>query len=341
MTTLNTTDHRSPDEIEQDILRTQDEMSQTVDRLGDRFTMRNLVDSLFERTGVDEVEARRMYDIARRNPLALGLISVGAIWLVSDADAKPSAFKSDSDDDYDTSGTYPLDTSHERDHRSYVQHMKAYERNPGEDELSYQRRRDDARATFLMVERRHDEDDKSFRDRLDDATEQMRSKRDEMAQQAREKRDQLAEQARQKKDELAEKFGHARDDAMDSMHDAQSKIGSQSRRAARKASNMYDDNPLIGGALAAFFGLVAGAAAPATRKERELIGDHAEQTLETAKKKATDVADTAKDEAKDVAETARKKKDEAVAKAESKVDPDKSGTTGSSKPASRRVGQPS
>jgi len=281
-------DNRSPDEIERDIKRTQDDMSRTVDRLGDQFTARNLVNALFDKAEANDVEARMLYDGARRNPLALGLISAGAIWLVSDYDAQPRSLSS-SDNNYDRDDdTLTLDDSHEREHRSYIEHMNRIERRDNEDHQAYQRRRDDARANYLMIERRHEENDKSYRERLDEATENMRRKRDEMADNARRKRD----------------------DAMAKARDARSRAANTSRHGARRASDMYEDNPLVGGAIAAIVGLIAGSAAPATRTEREYVGDHAEHSLDRAKRKAQDAA-----------QKARQKKNEAVDKADRKADP--------------------
>lgn len=43
------TSTRDPAEIERDIRRTQDEMSRTVDRIGDQLTPRNLVNALLDK----------------------------------------------------------------------------------------------------------------------------------------------------------------------------------------------------------------------------------------------------------------------------------------------------
>ncbi|MGB3806635.1 MAG: DUF3618 domain-containing protein [Erythrobacter sp.] len=290
-------DNRSPDEIERDIKRTQDDMSRTVDRLGDQFTPRNLVNALFDKAEANDVQARALYDGARRNPLALGLLSAGAIWLVSDYDAHPRAFRSFNDDHDSDDDTLLLDDSHEREHQAYLEHMNRVERRENEDHEIYQRRRDDARANYLMIERRHEEDDKRYRERLDEATEGMRQKRHEMADNARRKRD----------------------EAMSKARETGSRLSSKSRRGAQRATDMYEDNPLIGGAIAAIVGLIAGSAAPATRTEREYLGDHAEHSL-----------DQAKHQAEDAAHKAREKKDEAVEKADRKVDPDRDDSTGRS-----------
>lgn len=280
-------DNRSPDQIQRDIRETQDEMSRTVDQLGNQFTPRNLVNALFDKAEDSNIEARQIIDGARRNPLALGLLSAGAIWLVSDYDARPGAFTSrNNSDSLDDNALPDLDTSYDHDHRSYVAHMSAIERRDGEDDVLYQRRRDDARANYLMIERGHEEDDRSYRQRLDEATEAMRARRDEMADKAR----------------------CAREDAGQRLAQAKSQVKERSRQGASRVSGMYQDNPMIGGLAAAFVGMIAGSAAPATRRERKALGDQGQRMI-----------DTAKDKAQQMGEQARAKKDEFVTRADDKV----------------------
>src|SRR3546814_17860989 len=83
-------DTRNPAEIEQEIERTQDEMSRTVDRIGDQFNPRNLLNSLLDKAEENDIDARYIVDGARHNPLALGLIAAGGLWLLRDSDAKLS-----------------------------------------------------------------------------------------------------------------------------------------------------------------------------------------------------------------------------------------------------------
>ncbi|MEM7687476.1 MAG: DUF3618 domain-containing protein [Pseudomonadota bacterium] len=301
---MENTDNRSPDQIQRDIKRTQDDMSRTVDKIGDQFTMRNLVNALFDKAEENDVQARKLIDGARRNPLALGLISAGAIWLASDHEARPGSFRSgdrNNSDADDKSWREKLseklpdfDDSHERDHRAYVDHMNLCKPRDNEDDTSYQRRRDYARGTFLMIERRHNEDDAGYRQRLDEATEKLRTKRDEMAERAR----------------------TAREDATRRMQSASEQAKQRASQGADRITNTYQQNPVIGGLAAALIGMIAGSAAPATAREREVFGDVGEDMVETARQKAQDMG-----------EKARAKKDELVEKADNKVAPGKSDTT--------------
>ena len=76
---MNDSTTNDPAAIEQDIRRTQDNMSRTVDKIGEQLSIKNLVNSLLDKADENNVDARTLYDGARRNPIALGLIAAGAI----------------------------------------------------------------------------------------------------------------------------------------------------------------------------------------------------------------------------------------------------------------------
>ena len=149
----NTTSN-DPAVIERDIRRTQEDMSRTVDKIGDQLTIKNVFNALLDKADENGVDANYLIDGARRNPMALGLIAAGAIWLVSDKDSKfpsmPHKSKGDGSDGFDFEG-------HDVHHRDYVAHMSAFEMRDGEDLATYQRRRDVHRANFLMCEQRPQE----------------------------------------------------------------------------------------------------------------------------------------------------------------------------------------
>jgi hypothetical protein len=104
--------NRSPDEIERDIRATQDDMSRTIEQLGGELTGRNIVKSLLDKAGKNGLDVRYLIDASQRNPLALGMIAAGGLWLISSHDAKPSALKTSkmnaggNDDGYNANGDY-------------------------------------------------------------------------------------------------------------------------------------------------------------------------------------------------------------------------------------------
>jgi len=248
-----TTDQRSPEEIERDIPATQAEMNQTVRQIENEFTPRNIIDAMLDKAGQNGVDSSYLIDTARRNPLALGMIAIGGLWLVSGADARPSALKMYSGKSKTKSSEASTSDDWHPDHRSYVEHLSRCERQPGEDDISYRRRRDHSRASYFMLEQGHDEDEGAFRMRLDAATETMRRSRERMA-------------------ERAQAFaGQTRD---------------RSQRALEDARGFYTDNPLLGGIAAAFVGAVVGSVLPATHAEEDTIGGLGEQALGAAGAKA-------------------------------------------------------
>ncbi|MDQ4088042.1 MAG: DUF3618 domain-containing protein [Pseudomonadota bacterium] len=271
-----TTTTEDPAIIEQDIRRTQEDMSRTVDKIGDQLTFRNVFNSLLDKADENNVDARYLIEGARRNPVALGLIAAGAIWLVSDKDAKfptLSKGKEGGSDEPDFSGGY------DADHRDYVTHMSSVEMREGEDALAYQRRRDIARANFLMVERGHDEDESSFRQRLDGMTEKFREKRRAWT---------------------------------DSTSQAASRSARSTRQTAQWAASRTQEafygNPLVGGILAAAVGAALGSSLPVSRQEQEKLGRIGE--------KARDLASEQKEQ---LASQVREKKDELLQKADEKL----------------------
>ena len=273
---------QDPAAIEQDIRRTQNEMSQTVDRIGDQLTAKNLFNALLDKADENGVDAHYLIDGARRNPIALGLIAAGAIWLVSDKDSKfpsmPTRGKKPraaTRDEFDLEG-------HDVHHRDYVSHMNSLERLETDDDESYQRRRDLHRANFLMCERQPDEDDRSFRSRLDDMTEAFRSKRTAWS-----------DSARRSGSAVSEKTRHA------------------VTQASTGAQDMYSSNPLVGGILAAAVGAAFGSALPVTRQEKEKLGG--------VGLKAREMASEQKDQ---LTSKAMEKKDELLEKVDHKLQRD-------------------
>jgi hypothetical protein len=245
-----TTSTQDPAAIEQDIRRTQDEMSRTVDKIGDQLTPKKIVNALLDKADESGVDTEYLIDGARRNPMALGLIAAGAIWLVSDKDSKfpsmPSRGKkrqASTKDDYDLYGS---DYGSDVHHRDYVSHMSTLEYREGEDDIAYQRRRDLHRATFLMCE-------SSFRQRLNDMTDKFRDKRSAWSDSA----SQTGSAAKQRTQQLAS-------------------------QASDKAQDFYSSNPLVGGILMAAVGAAMGSAIPISRKEQETLGSIGEQARDKA-----------------------------------------------------------
>lgn len=274
--------HDDPEAIERDIQRTQQEMSRTVDRLGNQLTAKNLFNSLLDKADENGIDAHYLIDGARRNPMALGLIAAGAIWLVSDKDSKfptlPSRGKqpqAGTKDELDLSGS-------DVHHRDYVTHMSGIELREGEDEDAYLRRRDQHRANFLMCERNPGEDDHGFRQRLNEMTDTFRQKGRAWMDSA----SQTGTATRQRTSQLAS-------------------------RASDRTQEIYSNNPLVGGILAAAVGAALGSTIPVSRQEQEKLG--------SLGAKARDLASQQKDQ---LTEQVMEKKDDLLDKVDQKLQPE-------------------
>jgi ElaB/YqjD/DUF883 family membrane-anchored ribosome-binding protein len=139
--------------------------------------------------------------------------------------------------------------------------MSSVEMGESEDLAAYQRRRDQARANFLMVERGHDEDDHGFRQRLDGMTESFRQKR------------------RAWSDSSAQAGTVAKEATME-----------KARMAAGKTQDFYNSNPLVGGILAVAVGAALGSGLPISRQEQEKLGSVGEKARDMASEQKDQIA---------------------------------------------------
>jgi ElaB/YqjD/DUF883 family membrane-anchored ribosome-binding protein len=266
---MTTTSHEDPATIEREIRRTQENMSSTVDKIGDQLSIKNVFNALLDKADENNVDARMLLDGARRNPVALGLIAAGAIWLLSDKDAKiPSMPSLGSKTPKMTRET---NDSFNSSHNDYISHMSAIERRSDEDDGEYQRRRDLARSNFFMVERGHDEDEHTFRQRLD---------------------------------ALSEKFRNKRRDWAHTSTDLQAAAKQKAQFAAHKTHDFYDANPLVGGILAAAIGAAFGSALPVTKTEKDSLGSVAHKARATLGEQTEQVGSMVRDKKDELLEKA-------------------------------------
>lgn len=85
---MNATTTEDPATIERDIRETQDNMSKTVDKIGEQLSVKNLFNSLMGKAGQSNINVQSLTAGAKRNPVAVALIAAGAIWLATGKGAK-------------------------------------------------------------------------------------------------------------------------------------------------------------------------------------------------------------------------------------------------------------
>jgi hypothetical protein len=76
------------EDIEHDIRRTQDEIGATVQKLEEQLTLGKLARSVVGDEGMDLIQ--EIAALAKRNPVPVAMIAVGAIWLL--ARSEPGTF---------------------------------------------------------------------------------------------------------------------------------------------------------------------------------------------------------------------------------------------------------
>ena len=121
--------------IERDIVETQNNISDTVEKLKERLSPQSLLNSVLgdDKQGFDQV-----VNLAKRNPFAVALIGAGVAWLATGKEAKMPSLGKSRDDNVRSDP-----------HRAYVDHMARIEIRDGETTQQFQRRRDLARSRTI------------------------------------------------------------------------------------------------------------------------------------------------------------------------------------------------
>ena len=274
------TTNQSPEAIEQDIRETQNTISDTVEALQERFSPRSLMNSLIgdEADGSDKLVAA-----ARTNPIAIGLIGAGALMLASGRTGRSvkSGLSSLADRIGGGSNRDVPARPSDPHHASYLAHMNAVEHRDAESAESYRRRRDTARANYFMLEQGHEEDESAFRQRLDQASDTLRQKTSSFG------------------DALSEGGQHLSDGASSAATSARD-LG---RRASAGTERAFEQNPMVGGLIAAAVGAILGAVIPDSHFEDETLGSLGDQ----ARDAASDLADKGQAKAAQLAERGKEK----------------------------------
>ncbi|RKF12613.1 DUF3618 domain-containing protein [Roseovarius spongiae] len=352
-----TNDNRSPEEIERDIKRERAGLSETLDDLQDKFSVETIarqVTDQFREHGGDI--GRSVSTAVKSNPVALALTGVGIAWLMmgnrSGDDPGRVPYRHSHDDlDRDRSRDHAtLDTREPasgprarpvrprplysgRYGSSHTAPDWARTRDEDDDAGIAQGARDaaanagnrvadaasglgeGARDAGASVADKAKSATASARDAGSSALHSAQDMASSASDRAAALRDRLARGTEDLTEEARQRVVRARERALE----AREAAADYARRGSDRAVDIFEEQPLIAGALAVAFGAAVGAVLPRTRVEDEYFGEQSDQLIDEAerilaeeKEKIGKVAETVTEEAKQAARDVKSQADEAA-----------------------------
>ena len=328
-------DSRSPEEIEREIERERAGLTDALDDLQNKFSVESIarqVSDQFREHGGDI--GRSVSEAVKRNPVALALTGVGLAWLIM-GDKSGGRDRNDHNRNYGRSdynedrnddrggrppGAKPDDTprSHYEDHYTYPNGTPPWARTNYRDgpgigaSAGNMASSDSARSTVA-------DKAKGAAGSISGAGHSVADSAQNLASSASDRvaalRDRMAEGTENFTEEARNRVISARASAID----ARDAAVSYARQGRERAVDMFEEQPLIAGALAVALGAALGAALPRSRMEDQYFGEHsdklmddAERIFEEEKQKLGKVAKAATDEARKVVNEAKENADNAA-----------------------------
>ncbi|QPM92499.1 DUF3618 domain-containing protein [Pseudooceanicola algae] len=316
-------DTRTPAEIERDLEHERAELQTTVRALETTFSPDSILRSITDNVSQHGGEfGRSTLDAARANPLALGVAAAGLGWLMfgkgPSADKladKANAVRTPSKPDTtDTDSRYgPNGSSAFSEPRGPVPVGEVGAKPQG---LSTSQK---ARAKWYQTRNHVQDGVKSASDTAgaarDSATRagiRVRDRSKEFAAQLSEGTERMSTEARERVIAARERAILAAEDLGRRGQNAHDRARSAGRDGAAKATDFFEQNPLVAGALALAAGALVAGSLPRTQFEDDHFGeqsdrlyDEAEELFEQERAKAERVAGAALDEARTVGEELR------------------------------------
>ena len=322
--------------IERDLAETRARTESTIEALQQRLQPRAVLDEatrFFRGTdtgGYAEDVTRNALAQARENPLPLLLVGAGAVLLATKRPGRPSYIDREVGTDTDVAyGAYDesyaptyedyqrqdeelsslYDSEWEETHRIVGASEtidRTYVKADDEDETAYQNRLYEARGTAFRIERDADEDDTSFRQRIDDRLSRAKTKASEYGQKASAFRQRQSDKAsglyqragsasrsayESGRARAGAAYGSARegvssfyDGTRQRSRDLAHGTADAARGGARQAVQLHERQPLATAALALLAGAVTGSLFGTTRQERQALGRVGDDLNEAARR---------------------------------------------------------
>ena len=296
-----TNDTRSPEQIERDIERDRQALSQNLNGIQQQFsfdTIAGQIGEQFREHGGDI--SRAMANSVKENPMAVALTGVGLAWMIfgsgrnGHGSRQPAGYGAALDSDR---------SSLQRQRESTVGYgaTRQYSAEPdwARDDGGYGD--DDGRPLIDLIS-------ENASDAAESAKSGVQSASQAVSERAAEVRDRLAQGTENLSDAARERIVTARATALD----AKRKLARTARRGAAKASDLFEQQPLVSGALSFAVGAAIAGALPRTQAEDEALGEHSDALIAEAERlfkeeqaNATRVLGAAAEEAKSIAEEKR------------------------------------
>jgi ElaB/YqjD/DUF883 family membrane-anchored ribosome-binding protein len=251
----------------------------TLDRLKGRMSMEQMVDDVGQFIGMDDVRGtlRTAGAQVRENPIALGLIGVGLVWLMM---GRSSSSKSSHDEAYGDYGQSDRSTAYTPYSGAWPASAQGDGAYGGTRERGMMAKASDAASDMAgrMGDRMED-----MGDRIGDTAQGLTAKVSDAASKVRH----MASDAVEK---VKSTVGSASHSASSMRHGATSLTDPVMRR--------MESNPLMLGAVALVAGTVIGAALPRTRTEDRLMGQQRDSLMDEAREAGMALKDRAAEAAK-------------------------------------------
>jgi hypothetical protein len=260
-------DHRSPEEIERDLEHERAALAESLDDLRAKFSIDTLVRQSAEHIRNHSGEIGQSVSRAvKENPLALALTGVGLTWLIF-GQGRPA-----------TVAAYDDRLSN---HAASQGSQSTYWRqSPAPKPRRNLHRNDDVPAWARDVDHTYDDVDSdeggrlgSVMNSLHDTADAVRDRAEALRNRLSEGTEHLTEEGRARVVAAREKAHEAREEAMSRMADAR-----------ERAVDLFEEQPLIAGALALAVGAAVGAALPHTRFEDEHFGAKSDELIREAER---------------------------------------------------------
>ncbi len=250
-------------EIRRDIEKTRGRLDETIDAIRGRLTPQSIGRQAMSVIRYrSKVAGRRMTDMLAENPLPMALTSVGATWLLGQTIRRRRARKA---------GEREIELEFQEDQP-----------------LAVQRNLYDAGLEAQYEVREHEPGEGV---RQPGVGEQAQQAGREYAEQAREKAGEYGEAAREKVSEYGQRVGEAGRRVGEQASDIGHRVSDSAQRASQFTFDAVKRHPITAalGLMAA--GLAVGLALPATRKERELVGEQRDELFERAREYGGELAE--------------------------------------------------